>query len=286
MPDWGELFLQPEWLDRVDRLAERRFGSGGLSEEGAAYVLQVVSDNDWERCRQFKGKSSPETFLYTVVNNALEEFSRKRFGRVRPPEWLKLEGPTWIELWKMVCMERQAEAAVIDRQLMAGRDEATVKRILRTIKARMPWCGSSVQEIPVQYFRGEDGDEQSALDTLASDGSAESEANDSRIELMILSIAYLLETPEDASQRERLEQSISSMSETLVPVLRRVRTKVALSDDERLILSMNFRDGIKKNKIAAVLGLQDHQPGRIGKRVFERIKAALNAEGLEPPDFL
>ena len=190
MQDWAQLFLKPEWLSRPDRLAERRFGPGGLAEEAAAYVIQALSEDDWARCRQYKGNAKPETYLHTLANNAPEAFSRRRFGRVRAPKWLKREGPTWIELWKRLCMERQSTQQVLEAMRNSGRDRERIRHMATTIKARLPWCGSSAQEIPVQY--DDDGRTRSAPEDLSAEHGAESEAARSRYEVLALSLSYLI----------------------------------------------------------------------------------------------
>lgn len=278
--DWGALFLQPEWLSRIDRLSDRRFGVGGLAEEAAAYVLEALSADDWARCKQFKGNSRPETYIHTLANNALEEFSRKRFGRMRPPEWLKREGPTWVELWKRLCMERQLDATVLDTFAASGRDMELVRRMVRTIKARMPWCGNSAQEIPLLYFDDAGGEARSAADNLTTDEGAPEQAQRSAYEVLVLSLSYLLDTPADTSQREQKERNVAGKARDFAPMFEKMALQVSLSDEERLVISMVYRDGIKKNQVAVALGLQDHQPGRILKRVFARIAAALADSGI------
>ena len=67
----------------------------------------------------------------------------------------------------------------------------------------------------------------------------------------------------------------------LAPLLDRVAARVNLSDEERLILTMVYRDGFKKTQVAASPGLPEHQPGRLLKRVFARIAQAINAVGLD-----
>ena len=149
MIDWHTIILQPQWLTRLERQAFKRFSQQGLAEEACSYVLEKLSQNHWASCQQYTGKAKPETFLYTLVGNLLEEFARKRFGRPRPPQWLQREGDLWVKLWKMVCLERQLIPIVVE-QFAQQSERATefVHSIIRTIKARLPWCGSSNREIP------------------------------------------------------------------------------------------------------------------------------------------
>lgn len=280
--DWRNYFLQPDWMARIDRLAERRFGAGGLAEEASTFVIEAIQADDWKRCRGYQGKASKSTFLITLINNALEEFSRKRFGRPRPPMWLKREGPLWVDVWKRICLERQSDDAVIDRLTADGQRESTqVQRIVSTVKSRMPWCGHSNQEIPLQYFQGDDGDTTSQEDNLMANGEPSEGDPRHQYELLLMSLTYLLKTPEDATARASQEDPVSAMLASWLPCFERCRQSLALSDEERLLLRMIYQEGCKKNEVARTLGVPAHQPGRMLKRVLERIALTMRKEGLD-----
>jgi len=83
--DWKSLVFESGWMQKLDQLAAKRFGAGGLAEEAGNYVIEQLSNDNWASLTSFKGQCKPETYLHTVTNNYLEEFSRKRFGRPRPP---------------------------------------------------------------------------------------------------------------------------------------------------------------------------------------------------------
>ena len=84
---WQVRVLSEAWLSKIDVKASKRFSQKGLAEEAAAYVLDYLSADNWARCRQYSGKASIEGYLNRLVSNALEDFSRKRFSRPRPPTW-------------------------------------------------------------------------------------------------------------------------------------------------------------------------------------------------------
>ncbi len=103
----------------VDRLARRRFSSETLSEEAALYVMSRLETNDWELLRSYRGSARLKSYFSAVVYNLLEDFSRKKFGRVRPPGWLKRLGGAWLLLYQLLCLERynygEATSLAVDR---------------------------------------------------------------------------------------------------------------------------------------------------------------------------
>ena len=90
----------------VNRLAARRFQQQETAEEAALYVLETLSQDNWKRLQDFSGKSKFTTYFTTVVYRLLEDYSRKRFGRVSPPQWIKRLGSFWITLYRLLCLER------------------------------------------------------------------------------------------------------------------------------------------------------------------------------------
>ncbi len=275
MIDWRALVLNPSWLERLDRLAVRRFGAGGLAEEASAYVLERLSDDNWGAMASFKGQAKPETFLHTLAANMLEEFSRDRFGRPRPPEWLKRQGESWIQLWRLICLERQDTETVVARHSAGDmRDPTAVRQTIRTIKARIPNCGLSNREVSAGTLtRDDDPDarvEEFIADPHTPDGLLANHAYDD----VVLMLTHLFEAaPADAD--------IQGLSADFRHKFAAVRDHLRLSEQEILLLRMVYQDGHKRNNIAASLGLASHQPGRIIANALQNIRAALEKSGID-----
>jgi len=280
--DWSALVFTPQWMSNLDRLALRRFSQPGLAEEASAYVIEKLSLDDWAACHKFSGQAKPETYLLTVCQNLLEEFSRKRFGRPRPPEWLKREGELWVRVWKMVCLERQAVPSVMDKIApLAERIDLT--QIIRTIKGRLPWCGSSAREIPADSFCSTETDQQPEI---VDDGiETQLHAADWEDALQLL-FSSLLTTPQNNSPdvKESVFDFDSSPSElkqlNTNASLNALRQQLDLDAQERLLLKMVYQDGLKLTLVAKALNLPSYQPGRLLKGIHERIRLALASVGI------
>lgn len=296
--DWQSLIFTSGWLDRLDRLAIRRFGEGGLAEEASRFVLDQLSDNDWSVLDSYKGKSKPETYLYTLSGNFLEEFSRRRFGRPRPPEWLKRQGDIWVQVWKLVCLERQLIQTVVDRLTWKGlREPGFVKKIIRTIKARLPWCGKSNREMPVvpddpghpagqnvplyaveAFATGGEG----GLPNPATPDPVEVELSSATYDEVLLMVGSLLNDEVNPNMfNTGADDKALYISAALTAKIDRLRDQIHLSDEERLILRMVYQEGMKRKLVAQALGMQEHLPGRILKRVIGRIKDIFSDIGID-----
>lgn len=267
-PDWPRLVLDPDWLQRLERQAARRFSDAATAEEAVTFVLDRLAADDWQRCRRFSGRSRPHTFLFSVAGHLLEEFARSRYGRIRPPAWLQRQGELWVELWRRICLERALVPQVVERLSAGGRhDPSLLNRIVQTIKARLPWCGAADMPIPAEY--------------VAADGSV--------VDRLEQTPGATLEDALDSEQREEtlatLAALLSDESNTLRQIpgaaLARSRELLDLSAEEILILRLHFQEGLALTAVAAALGVPRHQPGRQMKRALAKIRAALTAAGID-----
>lgn len=279
--NWQSVVFESGWLEKCDKLAEKRFGKGGLAEEAASYVIEQISADDWSKLQSFKGQSKPETYLYTLAGNFLEEFARKRFGRPRPPEWLKRQGDIWIQVWKLICLERQMVQSVIDRLTYhANREIDFIKNMITTIKARIPTCGESNREISLQHATTDDETDNMA-DLIADNNTPDetlSHAYYSEILLMISSLFCNEIT--DSTFGNKSIKAANSYTEINLQPLNKLREKIDLTDEERLLLKMVFQDGLKKSIVAKSLGMQSHMPGRIIRQALDRISTAMQELGI------
>ena len=60
---------------------------------------------------------------------------------------------------------------------------------------------------------------------------------------------------------------------------------IELTEQERLVLRMHFKDGLKFSVISQLLGVQNHIPGRLIKQAIIKIKTVMDAHQLGWDDF-
>ena len=171
-------------------------------------------------------------------------------------------GDTWLTLWKFICLERQPVPVAIDR--LAGEDDALRDRhaltdMVKTIKARLPWCGQQSGEIPLEeYHQDTPGDDDNSDDGLEA--------------LLLLLHQLVLE--------QTGEPSLSAWQNP--DTLQALRGAITLSDEQRLILRMAYVDGLKFSAIARSLNLPTHQPARLAQRAVAHIREVLASRQLLP----
>lgn len=251
----------------MERMAERRFPDLVTAEESVTYVIEQISADDWARCEAFTGGSKPETFLYSVCSNLLEEFSRKRYGRARPPEWLKQEGELWVQIWRWLCLERDHPEAISDRLCDDGaREPGLIHNIMRAIKAKLPWCGVSSLPIPAEY-QDNDGNTVSVVDQVSTSPAPLEAMTETVREDVLASLSALAGHEPPAALRDSAVHA-------------RLRESLALEDDELLLLKLHFQEGLSGLAIARLLGVPNHQPGRQIRKLLEKIRNVFEAEGI------
>lgn len=276
--NWSERVFDPVMMAYIDRVASRRFCYQGLAEEAATYVIEHLAHDDWNRCRQFKGSAKPETFLKVIITRALEDFSHKKFGKPRPPVWLKNQGETWVTIWKMVCLERQMPESVKQSMCSINQGIEHISDIIRTIKARLPWCGEVTLEIPAQ---ANDGTEFSA-DEFSNICSLEQMNSTQQQQSWLLFLATWLNHTNITDTKDLLlkHAKLSDFQKTLD----QFNQYLALSNEERLLLTLVYQENYKLSSAAKVLGLAEHQPARMLKKIHQRIESGLAHVGMPIED--
>ncbi|HKJ64192.1 MAG TPA: hypothetical protein VJ969_02240, partial [Desulfopila sp.] len=94
--------------------------------------------------RAFNGRSSFATFLRSLTFRLLEDFSRRKFGRVQAPLWIRRLGGIWLLAYTLVCLERLSLADATQRcaQMPASPSASAIENICLQIKTRISGCGS------------------------------------------------------------------------------------------------------------------------------------------------
>jgi RNA polymerase sigma factor (sigma-70 family) len=271
--NWSALVFEPAFMSNITKVAVKRFGDDVLSEECASFVLEGLASDNWKRCQAFKGQSKPTTFLYTIASNLVEEFARKKFGRPRPPTWLKNQGDLWVALWKAICLERQFVASVVDRFCQNGlRTAATIEHSITVIKARIPSCGQP-GFCERSYDEIEELSDRSGMATSANNNYMEGETevlNTVRVTLESIMSEHPAQLAEVEENGEQSSFDISAL-----------RKLLSLTDQERVLLRMIYFDGVSKQKAAVAIGLPPHKGGRVVNAVLSRIQKAVSDCGLD-----
>ena len=273
---------------RLERLAKQRAGHDhpGLADEASTYVFKELMDDNCARCRGYTGQGKPEAYLFTIARHLLDEFFRKRFGRLRPPEWVASEGPHAREIWERLCLERQLEETILDAMTARGCERAWVQGIIAKIQ-RDPWWQRSLREIAEPHRQDEDGNLRSAAEDIQSEHEPEGDQDRSEYQTLLLFMEYIFSAPAELAACEaRVLHALDALPQREPAFAKIKNLKSGLSNEQCVILRMYFEGGYSYAQIAARLGLKAHQPARMVKPVYEQLRAAISCDPEDIRDLL
>ena len=127
----------------MNSMAIRRFGEGPFAEEAALFAMNGMEADNWHRVRAFEGSCSFSSYIMTLTARLFEDFARKRFGRVRPPLWIKTLGGIWEKLFTALCLERLSigDAVEVVAQRQFKTEKIEIEDAAHQLLGRIPDCG-------------------------------------------------------------------------------------------------------------------------------------------------
>lgn len=265
MSDWQEKTLG-QW-DLINRLARRRFADPALAEEAALAVMDRLRRDEWQAVRAYAGLAQFSTFLATLTVRILEDFARARFGRARPPRWLRALGGLWLELFRLLCLERMplTEAVEYLAHRRVRDERATIEHAACVIRREVVDCGKAqAREVAL--------DETAAEHAMPADDDADAVSGQQR----------RLEEQERHQVLGLLFEALTGDKETLGARDRGLlsRLRLELSAEEKLLLRLCYRDGVSGTEAAAMLGWSRFQlHGRL-RRLMMRLREEFARAGL------
>jgi len=256
--DWAEVYFSEKIQNRVERLVKEKFHTDETTaEEAITYLLEAFSKDNWKKCHSFKGNSSPETFIQALISTTIVDFHRKKYGRRRPPVWLKKKGSLWVDLWHDHCLNRDPIPLLMNRY-KADREEQTIGLILTEIKAKLPWCGVSDAPISIDETGNNIENMGATTDDISNDpDSANKEEIRYLLEMVVSLILGETDTANPAVDYSKLAKIVQGLT---------------ITDEEKLILKLRFSEGKSVAATANALHLSRNQVVRQLEAVLARIR--------------
>ena len=247
-------------LEMINRLASRRFSNPVLAEEAVLFVLDGLEANNWQRLQDYTGQSSFPTYLASLTYRLLEDFSRHRFGRKRPPLWIRALGGMHALLFRFLCLERlqvsDAVEYVAQRERIPNRPE--IELAAWTILEKVSDCRAH-QALEVAIDEA---------DNAFIHGKSEIERLEEEDRNHFLAVLFAGIFEQEGG--ERLAYSCSRLLDQ----------PLELSAEERLLLRMCYQDNISVTRAGEILGLNRHQVhGRL-RRLLARLAEIFQQAGI------
>ncbi|MGL1932251.1 MAG: sigma-70 family RNA polymerase sigma factor [Desulfotalea sp.] len=245
--------------DMINRLALKRFKRDETAEEAALYVLERLAMNDWKRLHQFEGKAKFSTFLSSVTYRLLEDYSRKKFGRVVPPKWIRELGGIWLTLFRLLCLERFSFHEAIGKSQNVRHDlsEEQIESSAEHLLSEVTDCGKSFQEEEYDDEKMPDNKAQSILSAEQKEGKLISQA----------------------VSREIFGELQNDENKKVITKL--LGQHLDLDTKEQLLLKLRFREGLAIAEIGKMFGLNRFQINGRLRRTLEKVKKQFIRAGCE-----
>jgi len=246
-------------LGTISRLATRRFTSPALAGEAVLHVLDALEKDNWQRVRDHAGPGPFAIYLASLSWRLMEDFARRRFGRRRPPLWIRALGGIHALLFRLLCLERLDLNAAVE--LVAQRQESPTGT--RSRRRPGPSSTGSSTAAPTRPSRS-----TSPRPTTA-------------VRITVPSIASRTTTGTVSSRPSFPGCSTAAIQRGVNrthTALRRLRLE--LSAEERLLLQLCYRDNLSVTRAGELLDLNRHQVhGRL-RRLLARLRQGLEQAGL------
>lgn len=224
---------------RLDALARRRFPRDeNLAHEGLLYVMNQLEADDWRRVRAWQGLAEISSFLAMLCARLLTDFSRMRFGHPRPPAWLeRMQDPLWNAAYRVLAVEhyRAQEAIEWLACRFPEREYWFIAEVVSTVRTRCRIASKPLENVKLNHAEMDLVDERLAPE-----------------QQLLIEDKEIMETLEAYLQ----DESAAALSPRVSELLKRLTEQLRLSDEDRLVLRLRFRDGLTVQAIARLLHLQ------------------------------
>ena len=104
--DPAVIFASDDLLLKIEAICRRHFSAENDQNECSVFVIDSLKADNYKRLRAFRGKSSLNTYLYSLINSLVIDFKRRKFGRRRIPSVVVKLGK-WAEaVYRFVCWQK------------------------------------------------------------------------------------------------------------------------------------------------------------------------------------
>jgi hypothetical protein len=281
--NWQDVIFDPKFMGRLEMFAKKRFGDNSLAEEACTFSLDKLLDPSWQarRLNQYAGRSSPAGFVFSAFRMLLEDFARHRFGRPRPPAWLKRLGPIWEKVFNLLCLERLETEGIHTRLQSVGNQELHehIEEAVVVIRSRVTNCGEQIGETPHDFQEFEIADGKSAC---GKGSEYEEKKSKETIVGILTSLAAVLSLEQGDPPGQSLERIKAVPSQRIASDAAKVATafRLHLADEDKLLLRMVYQDGRKVSEAARILGTPEHILRRRLKQSLDELRKQLEQWGL------
>lgn len=271
--NWTQVFTQSFFTKKIEFYASEIFKKNTVDAEMAVTnVLLDISRDNWHKIRnhQFKAPlKNPTAFLLQIFRNSLIEEFRKKYGRPRPPAWIKKQGQVWTDIWKQLCLEKKSPEEILYLQLGSDRDDPTQKAyilsIIKSIKAKEPVVSPIPSSLPFDVL----------TDTISDEIPLSEADEETRYETALILMHCILNNT-DALHDVFFQNANKNTKEAraLIEKLKALKKSINLTDREILLLKSRYKTGKSeaRHHLEKALSLSSYELQKAEESTLTRIR--------------
>ncbi|OUD16178.1 hypothetical protein [Thioflexithrix psekupsensis] len=252
---------------------KRFFNDPQLAEQAIDYLLEKLQRNDWQKIREYRGEGFT-AFITVVANRLFTDFSRKIGDTPYIPTWIQQQGQLWKEGFLLLHKGLTRQEAIEQLWNMSqslGYEKAAIIHVIETILHQ--------ETLPARYTAVSWETEQIenvAATQLSPDEELSELENDRRLELIFLLLEFL-QNPADNAQ---IQAEKFSAYPKLIQGLNQLKQQITLNNEDYLLLSLIYREGLSVSEAGRRLQLNANQVAGRHRRLLTRLEQAFIDVGL------
>lgn len=252
--EWYTIYqTDPEWEAKLERVFNKSFRRGFDDPENS--FREAYSRTLFVKLPVYvpKNRDRLDGLVITTFKMVVKDLLREVHGRPRPPKVIKEAGSQAIEIFELHCIRRLHRDVIVEQLNIAKR---VVAYWVGWIEAGNRCGRRPVMESLTSKRQENSGEQLDLKDTAQRDPSEHSVSE----ELASL-IRYLL----------NISDNDSSETFALTEKLKSVRSAIAFTDEERLIMQMKYFEELKIVEIARNLRLKSGYISNTLENTLKRI---------------
>ncbi|MBE1299690.1 MAG: hypothetical protein GJ680_07270 [Alteromonadaceae bacterium] len=264
--DWQKVLFDSDRqvIQALDRVAIKYFPTDqDLAHQTVTDVISKITENDFERLNKQGEISYPHAYLITVATNLIKDAAVSRFGRCRPPEWLKKLGQLWVTTHKYLCCYSLDANEICFRLSSPEFDLADIKNICTEIKVRHAKCGKEVEK-PTRVSV-DDAFYDDLPDT--TNKTPEKVLSNQELELFF-SVLSKICLGQDVKNTQEISEALAE-----------IRNKLVLEPKEILVLKLVYQERKSLSEAARLLGDARHNVEYRLKNTLKKIRIVFQEHG-------
>ncbi len=243
--DPKDILTSEDTLKKIETISRRHFSDENELNESYLFILDSLKDDDYKRLRAFTGKSSPGTYLHTLINRLAIDFRRRKYGRRRIPKMVTTLG-AWAEaVYRYVCWQKFSFDDAFDFLLVEGLYNETYEEYIKAVEPiRQAPCPENPRFISNDDSFGDsthDDTDNNPLDTLI-----------------------------EKLDREKKKKAVT--------IIRQVTKD--LSEQEQLLIKLVYGSDLSIAKAARTITMDPQKARKLLKKILVKFREKLLADGI------